>query len=287
MRTTGTYTVWRYEIQYDKPNEPIYLIPFGDVHKSSPMHSKEKWQDFLAWAKTKKRCYFLGMGDYQDLGSSSERTILGNPNLHESTYKTLEQLYLAQVKAFAKDIDFMKGRLIGLIEGNHYGVFSNGINTDQKLCELMGCKYLGVNSLIRLVLKPKSKHNIAMSVDIFAHHGRGGSRTSGASMNPVERMMDIADAQIYLMGDNHQKGIVPKSRIKLSGQHNLISKQYKVLLIRTGSFLESYEDGQQSYVVDMNLPPTDLGVVKIELTPRCKRIEGGKRDEYIDIHASI
>lgn len=287
MRTQGDFFTHSFEIPFDKYGEPIYLIPFGDVHKSSPMHAKEKWQEMLDWAKTKKRCYFLGMGDYNDLASTSERFILNDKALHESTVKTLEQLYLQHCLDFAKDIKFMKGRLIGMLGGNHYGVFQNGVTTDQKLCELMGCKYLGVNGFIRLQFVSATPHKNRIAVDIFAHHGRGGGRTQGGSMNPVEQMARTAEADIYLMGDNHQKAISHISRLRLvSGRGSIRVGHRKVLLARTGSFLKGFEEGCQSYVVDGLMNPSDIGVVKIELTP--KRNQENDDDVHsIDIHASI
>jgi hypothetical protein len=291
MRTTGIFTTHNYPIFFDKYGEPIYIIPFGDVHKSSPMHCRDRWKEFLDWAKTKKRAYFIGMGDYDDLASTSERELLTNKKLHESSFKTLEQLYLDNTKKFARDIEFMRGRLIGLLGGNHYGEFQNGTNTDQKLCELLGCRYLGSNSFIRLQFQQNNKHQTRMAVDIFAHHGRGGGRTAGGSMNPVQQMGKIAEADIYLMGDNHQRGVIHESKLRLTqGCGKLKLVQRKILLARTGSFLKGYEENEASYIVDAGLPPTDLGVVKIELTPRRERThnDGVDNEDYrIDIHASI
>ena len=286
MRTDGRFTSSFFRIPFDKYGEPIYLIPFGDVHKSSPMHSKARWEDFLAWAKTKKRAYFLGMGDYNDLASTSERAVLDSPHLHESTKKTLSDLYLSQTKAFAKDIEFMRGRLIGIMGGNHFGTFPSGITTDQKLAELMGCKYLGCNSFIRLSFVNPKRGAKSISIDIFAHHGRGGGRSVGGSMNPVQQMAHTAEADIYLMGDNHQKGVDFLSRLVLSGQgEKMVLSHRKILLARTGSFLKGYEEGCESYVTDAQLPPSSLGTVKIELTPRRDRTDGDTT--HIDIHASV
>jgi hypothetical protein len=263
------------------------LIPFGDVHKSSSLHDKERWQSFLDWAKTKPRAYFLGMGDYNDLASTSERLILGSSVLHESTKKTMDELYMTQTMLFVKDIKFMEGRLIGILNGNHYGVFPSGITTDQKLAELMKTKFLGVSSLVRLQFNQTTKHHSRMSIDLFLHHGRGGGRTVGGSMNPVQAMAQSAEADIYLMGDNHQKGIDFLSRLRLQhGSGNVRLSHRKILLARTGSFLKGYEAGHESYIVDAQMSPSDLGVVKIELTPRREKREG-EDIAYIDIHASI
>lgn len=285
MRTEGIYTSHRFVINHDKYNEPIYLIPFGDVHKFSPMHSKNHWKSFLDWAKTKKRAIFLGMGDYIDIGSTSERFILNDPHLHDSTKKTLEELYLQQVMAFCKDIEFMRGRLIGVINGNHYGYFQSGITTDQKIADIMGCKYLGCTSLVRLAFH-HTKRKTPLKLDLYLHHGRGGGRTAGASMNPVRDMVHTADADIYLMGDNHQKGLDTKSHLRLVGDTPPTLRHRKILFGRTGSFLKGYEEGEVSYVADANLPPSDLGVLKIELTPK-RQETSGTEEHWIDIHASL
>lgn len=288
MKTRGDFTIHYFRIEFQKFGEPIYLLPFGDVHKSSPMHHAEKWAEYLEWAKTKPRSYFLGMGDFDDLASTSERLVLGDASLHDSTIKTLEELYLNNVKKFCKDIEFMKGRLIGLMGGNHYGVFSNGMTTDQKMCEILKCKYLGVNTFIRLSFIKKGNKSQRMSVDIFAHHGRGSGRTVGASLNPVHAMGNIAEADIYLMGDNHQKDLAHKEKLKLvtSRVEGVSLTHRKQLFARTGSYLKGYEENTQSYVVDALLPPSDLGSIKIELTPQRIRKNGEDALE-MDIHASV
>lgn len=284
MRTDGVFTTHHFTISFKKYGEVIYLIPFGDVHRSSPMCHEEKWLEYLAWAEKKPRCFFLGMGDYDDLASTSERFLLTDKKLHDSTIKTLENLYLNNVKRFAKECAFMKGRLVGLLGGNHYGEFQTGITTDQKLAELLGCKYLGVNALIRLSLERSGKNH---AIDIFAHHGRGGGRTVGGSMNPVQQMSRNAEADIYLQGDNHQKDAHHEVRLGLrQSKTGLRLVQRKIVMARTGSFLKGYEENCPSYIVDAALPPTDLGVVKIELTPH-RRERNGTEEYSVDIHASI
>lgn len=284
MTTTGIFTVHQYEIKVDKVNEPIYLIPFGDIHRSSPMCHVDKWLEFLDWARTKKRAYFLGMGDYDDLASASERRILLNKDLHDSSLRTLEKLYLYHTNKLYKEIKFMEGRIIGLLEGNHYGEFSNQTTTTQKLAELLKCRYLGVSTFIRITFSNSSRR---ASVDIWAHHGKGASRLIGGSLNRVQQMGESAEADIYLMGHDHKKsvGLVTKLALKSGGGYlNLHHK--KQLYARTGSFLKGYEDEKVSYVADMALSPTDLGVVKIELTPR-RNTKNNKDEFYIDIHTSI
>ena len=286
MQTTGIFTVHRFDINFDNYNEPIYLFPFGDVHRSSPGCHVERWLKFLKWAKDKDRAYFLGMGDYDDISSSSERAILGNKNLHNSTIRTLDDHYREHTERFYEEIEFMGGRLIGLLEGNHYSELQSGVTTTQLLADKLGCKYLGVSSFIRLSLHKKGR-NSTQCIDIWAHHGKGAARLVGGSLNKVQNMIEAANADIYLMGHDHKKsvGYVPTLELTdAGGKLSLRSK--KKLIARTGSFLKGYVDGEVSYVADMALNPTDLGVIKIELTPR--RTAQGKTESYkIDIHTSI
>jgi len=284
VQTTGLFTTHKVEIAVSKINEPIYLIPFGDVHRSSPMCHEEKWRDFLQWAKNKKRCLFLGMGDYSDLASASERKILVNKDLHDSTTATINALYNSQVKQLVKELGFMNGKLIGLLEGNHYAEFPNGMTSTQMMATDLDTKYLGCSAFIRLVFKYTT---MVETVDIWAHHGKGASRLVGGSLNRVQQMAEAAEADIYLMGHDHRKSVGMADRLALSeGNGRLKLRHRKQLYIRTGSFLKGYENNKVSYVADMALSPTNLGVVKIEITPRRKNNEQENRF-YLDLHASI
>jgi len=293
VNTSGQFEVHQFKIPFKKYGEPIYLIPFGDVHRSAPLCHEEKWLEFCGWAakKAPERTYFLGMGDYDDLASASERRLLNGKDLHDSTVETLEELYNKHIARFYKEIEFMKGRCIGIMGGNHFAEFQSGITSDQKLADRLGTKYLGSNCFIRLSFETTTKHGSSACLDIWAHHGMGASRLIGGSLNRVQQMGEQAEADIYLMGHDHKKSIAFTTKLKLSGGRGSVRLTHrKQLYARTGSFLKGYVEGKKSYIVDRNLPPTDLGVVKIELTPKRETVMiNGKRSEqeYVDIHASV
>ena len=281
MLTTGIFTTQNYQIKVRHINEVIRLIPFGDIHRSSRLCSTKHWHDFLAWAKTKNRTLYLGMGDYDDLASTSERMILLDQRLHESTKQDIENMFKKNIDKLCDEMDFMKGNLIGLIEGNHYGMLPNGTTTTQKMCEILKCKYLGVSSFVRLTF---AYGNSQTSVDIWAHHGKGAARLVGGSINKVQQMAEAAEAHIYIMGHDHKKGAIPSSKLHLVGtKGKLTVKHKKQLYVRSGSFLKGYVENESSYVVDGAMNPTDLGVVKIELTPKLDK----ERSLWVDIHASV
>jgi len=278
------FEVFKYSIPCSQLNEPIYLIPFGDVHRYAPLCDENHWLEFIDWAKNKKRCYFLGMGDYDDLASYSERRVLNAEELHESTQESLDEVYYKRVKDFYKEIAFMKGKLIGLIEGNHYAKFSSGDTSTQRLCQYLGCKYLGKTCAVRLIFKYGTK---SASIDLYAHHGAGASRLVGGSLNKVQQMDSNIWADIYLQGHDHKKSIAFQSVLYLShSKTDVYLKKKKIMYARTGSFLKGYVPGKPSYVAERMLTPCDLGVIKIELTPRRSCRENTDL-MYIDIHGSI
>lgn len=121
------------------------------------------------------------MGDYDDLTSFSERGALSSimSSLHDDTVLTLDEIYRNRVDQLAGELEFMKGRIIGLLEGNHYALTTNNVTTTQLLAEKLGCKYLGCSAFIRLSYdRPGSKRH-SQCLDIWAHHGRGASRLTG------------------------------------------------------------------------------------------------------------
>ena len=233
---------------------------------------------------------FIGMGDFIEWFSDSERRGVESINLHQSSKKTMDDFAKDMCDQFYKQISFMKGKCIGMLEGNHFYQFQNGMTSTQYLCQKLECPYLSATAFVRISFK--DKWNKTACVDVFAHHGKGASRLVGGSLNTVQQMAECAIADIYLMGHDHKKSIGMSSKLTLTdGRTGLNVKEKKMLYARTGSFLKGYEEGKESYVAKALLNPTDLGSIKIELTPKRKiTYSSGKRatDQMsIDIHASL
>jgi len=74
MQTSGLFITHSFTIpmHYGKDTR---IICFGDVHRDSPNHADSKWQEDLDYFRKlpKDSTYFLGMGDYLDSTSTSER----------------------------------------------------------------------------------------------------------------------------------------------------------------------------------------------------------------------
>ena len=277
------FTIHQKTIEFEKYNEPYYLLPVGDIHRYAPLCDEPRYLEFLDWAKNKPRKLILGMGDYDDMLSTSERFVLNTNHLHESTRESLNDIYKLRVRNFAKEWDvFKEDEILGLMEGNHYTNLIGDFTSTQYLAHSLNTKYLGVSSFIRLHFNHKTR-NCRSKVDIWAHHGLGAAKKIGGSLNRVEDMATMSDADILLMGHDHKKSAGFLTTMTLNtGRGALKLEQRKRLIARTGSFLKSYVNGKDSYVAGRCLSPADLGAIKIELTPRLK-----DKTQYIDIHVSL
>jgi hypothetical protein len=286
MKTSGLFTVHGYKIPV-RYNKPFRIIFFGDVHWDSPDFARTKWDKFLAYARDLVRkagrggepVYFFGMGDYLDSTSTSERECLGamSPKMHETFRNDIQALQLAKIEKLADELSFMRGRIIGMLNGNHFFEFQSGINGDQKLCELLAAKYLGVCSLVRLYFDNCGRE---CSRDIFAHHGAGAARLVGGSLNRVQQMAEGVEADIMAMGHDHKRAASPaQPRLFLvnTKRNGLKVEQRQPVLLRTGSFLTSFTPGTVNYNVDACRPPSSLGHVEVLINVTANYLKQGSK----------
>lgn len=285
MLTSGLFTTHCIEIECEL-GKPFRLIPFGDVHRDSDMHSSSYWNRFLErarYAAINENALFLGMGDYGDGASTSERIVLDAPGLHDTTKRTMNNVYKGVAQTIVNELAFMKGRIIGMLGGNHYFDFGNGDTTDTIVAAALNTKFLGVCAFIRLSIIIKGTGDKRRChYDIFAHHGKGGGNLPGSTFNTLEKMSSSAIADLYLMGHDHKKGCIPSSpRLTLVGYSKKVTVRQRVpWLGRTGSFLKAYEDGRVSYNVDAARSPAALGWIEFEITPVRIREDG---DDFIEL----
>lgn len=267
----------------------LKLIPFGDVHYDSPLCDRARWRNFVRRCKHEDdpHTYYLLMGDPNEFASWNDRNILLNRGLHESAAEKLDKVALDDTMEFIEEIIFMKGKLLGVIAGNHKWVFKKRGGSDEMIADALGSKFLGDLCYIRLVIKQDGR---TVNVDIVAHHGKAGGKTAGATINQVDdlrRIFPVAD--LYCCGHDHKRGAWPESVLIVQNngiRGRMITKQKRQLLCRTGSFLRGYVDGTDSYVADRLLRPCELGTIRLEIKIKRDRSDGID-STTADVHALV
>ena len=260
------YTVHQREIKLKSINDCINLWFWGDVHRDAVGFDEQRWKWFLKKSAEDDpdKTYYIGMGDYHDLASAREQQKLTRDHLHETTMETLDELVEKRNREFAGEISHMRGKLIGLIDGNHNWRFPNGVTASEDLANRMGCEHMGWLTHLTLTFKFLTK---TQNVYIVACHGRAGGKRIGTSINQVEDMKAIFPiADIYCMGHNHDRGAWPIDILYPSrGRGGVSIKQKRQFLCRSGSFLKAYEKGRSNYATGRLLRPADLGALKLRI----------------------
>ncbi len=272
MINTAFFTLRAHDIKVKKLGEPIFLIPFGDIHFGTKNCSVSRFKEHVEYyGKDNPNCYFIGMGDYQDCVSGSERQMLSKP-FHETTIDKLDEVYIRICDELVDIISWMKGKLIGLIEGNHYAELQDGTTTTMRMAKALECAYLGVMTNITLRFDYRGART---AFEICAHHGKGAARLAGSSLNTVINLAEGHTADLYMMGHDHKRGAVRGAKIHSQSHQGVLRARHRPqAFCRTGGFLRAYENGEPSYVAEKALNPADLGGIVIELTPRRTKEDG-------------
>ena len=271
------YTVHQSRIKLKSFKDSVGIWFWGDVHRDAVGCDEERWRWFLRKSAQDDPdlTYYMGMGDYHDMASSSEQLHLNRNDLHETTIETLDGLVEKNNRKFAEEIKQMRGKLLGLIDGNHNWRFPNGVTASEDLANRMGCESLGWLCHYTITFSIGSKEQ---NVHIVACHGRAGGKRAGTSINQVEDLKIIFPlADIYVMGHDHNRGAWPVDVLYPSRNQNGIKiKQKRQFLCRSGSFMKGYEKGRSSYVTGRLLRPSDLGALKINISLHRDREDGDR-----------
>ncbi len=214
MRTSGLFTTCTYRIPVQSVQDEYFIVPFSDVHHGHKLFCQSTWVDFAYWGKHHPTAHFIGNGDYEDSFRAHTRSRL-ETDLEEDERAAIHEANLRRLCEFEHLMDFMRGRLIGMGDGNHDWTFADGRNTAQVLAHDFGCEYLGVLAAVRIVFEYNGG---CVPITYVQHHGRpSGAQTAGGKFNHVERFARSFDADIVATGDDHKKGITSaQTRVKSS-----------------------------------------------------------------------
>ncbi len=264
----NTYKTFQKAYPLDGFSDYYDIYFFGDIHRFAKSCDVERWRYFLKKSKAAAeqrpdRTLFIGMGDYDDFASTREKADLAK--MHETTIESLEEMTEKRTRLIAFEMKHMRGRTIGLVEGNHHWLYANGTTTTMELADRLETDYLGWLCHYTLTFQMGNKR---MAVYMVLCHGKAGGKRAGASINQVEDMKSIFPAaDIYCMGHNHQREAKPVSvLIPTHGKSTYALKQKRQFLCRSGSFKKAYEANTAGYEISRLLNPADLGAIKLRIS---------------------
>jgi hypothetical protein len=254
----------------------FHINIFGDLHSDTEGFDEDRFHDYLKRTLSYENPLYIGMGDYNDLASCSESAKIKAAQLHETTIDAFDKLAQNSNIKTAKLLMPMKGKLLGLISGNHVWQFSNGKYSDEDLAERLHTESLGYlcaymlkfNLTDRGTRRGENSAGTTISVPMFLCHGKGGGWLLGSSINKVAQMAEIIpNCLIYAQGHDHQLSATPSTSIMLKDHMGkLFLKECKRYFVRSGSFLKAYVPNTSNYATSGLMKPSTLGGVTIRVS---------------------
>lgn len=264
-------------------------MPVGDVQYGAQGVAKERLQRHIEWG-LKNNAYFLGMGDYVDVMSPSNREAYRSVRLYDSVREAMVEKAEEHISDFLKLVKGTEGRWLGLLQGHHFFEFEDGTTSDTRIAAALKSTFLGTCAFIRLRFTRSKSSRLACI--IWAHHGAGGGQKQGAPLNKLENLVAYFDADIYLMGHMTKKPAAPIPRIYMSDHapYKLLAKQK--IIAGTGGWYEGYHQGSKhhggvraegSYVEKAMMSPVAIGGIVLKVRP----VHGGGGNDRLDLGVEL
>jgi hypothetical protein len=264
----------QHRISHKSRADRFHIIPIGDIHIGSLNCDKDKFQRQIDYIASKDNVRWIGMGDYADCITFSDKRFDPrniDPEFALETKKkikylnldeTIEKQYQYILKSFTK----IQDKCLGLMTGNHEEKIRLSFNRDitRDLARAMSVPYLGFCSLIRLRFTRLG--GTTKTFDIYATHSNIAGRRSGGKVNRLEDIMGYFDDDIYFIAHGHKKFTTSITQLSLQ-QNGLKLKTKKKVGGMTGSFLKGYTADTMGYAERGGYMPADLGVINVSITP--------------------
>ena len=218
--------------------------------------------------------HFLGLGDYSDFLSPSNRVRLKAAGLYDTATHLIDEWHLQHLDQLKEVLRPTRGMWLGLLEGHHYHEFDSGGTTDTRLAEFLQAPFLGTCAIIRVNFKDVINKR-SISANIWGHHGEGSGITAAAPFIKLEKAASFNEGvDVFFMGHYHRAGALLVNKLRVAGLKKPRLRHRTVALVATGSFLRGYMQGSHNhgrpgggYVEHAMMAPTALGNVVVTLTP--------------------
>ena len=271
-------------LRVDIPSfKPYRVMPIGDIQwdgkgGATALHLLQQ----SIRVGLERGAHFVGMGDYIDPFSPSNRQRLEGAALYDTARGVIDNQGVQLVEELYEEaLAPTRNRWLGLLEGHHFMQLREGDTTDQRLCKLLNAPHLGTCAFIGLRF---SRHGGKVGyVVLWVHHGAGSGQRASAPATKLETITPYWEADVFIMGHMTKQAAVPMNRVYPVWHGTPHLSHRKKVLVGSGGFSKWYieyvkqvQTPRGSYVEQKMLNPAALGCPIITIIPhiRNERLNG-------------
>ena len=281
--------------------QPIVIAPVGDIQWQGPKGptAKDTLRRHIDEA-LQQDAWFLGMGDYIDFLSPSNRTRLSGAALYDSAMDVIDDKAMDLVhEVYQEFLRPTRGRWLGMLEGHHYHTLKTGETTDMRLCQLLGAPFLGTCAKVNLRIRMggPADSGTHCHVTLWAHHGVGNGQTPAAALNKLKQEATHHEGvDVFLMGHTTKAPVdrFPKLYTRWNDRSGPVELHRDVHLVSTGAFTLSRMQGARQgqvarggYAEQKMLPPSSIGAPLVLLYLKRTSTGMDKRHRTITVDIKV
>lgn len=230
--------------------------------------------------KAGREVRFIGMGDYIDFASPSNRARLKAANLYDTAMDVVDEKALElTLEIYELALKPTKGRWLGLVEGHHFHEMKDGTTTDMRLCALLDAPFLGTSGLIKVGFNlGRDSLKRGLPVTLWVHHGVGSGQTGYFPLARLEKIAAVWEqVDVFAMGHTTKMchEFMNKPYPRWSPAMDLAHR--KVILMGTGGYSKTYVEGAMQgriprggYAEQRMLSASIIGSPVLHIHPRVR-----------------
>lgn len=260
--------VKEFRIKVNGRGDCILLRGFFDIHAGVKSCDFDRFKDDVEEMRKTPNMYgFLG-GDMCDFISPDDKRF----DAKTLTPETLLELNDLPLKMARQVIDVLmpvKSRLLFGLEGNHEKSLHDRKNIDiaSFICASLGIPNLGYTALSRLKIQRGNDSRSVKTIMLYTSHGFGSSLKFGGKINRLIDCIQMVEADLYMMGHNHGKGVAMVDRFYASNRgYEKIVAHHKVCVLG-GTYLKTYQKGTSGYGERKGYSPAPVGCMTVKIIP--------------------
>ncbi|MEE8114918.1 MAG: hypothetical protein V3T23_11270, partial [Nitrososphaerales archaeon] len=206
---------------------------------------------------------YLGMGDYIDFMSPSNRDSIKKSKIYSQSREYIEDSAVDLANKFISLVEHTRGKWLGLLTGHHFYELKDGTTTDQHIASWLDAPYLG--RCAHITVKYVNKNGKTDGhLNIWAHHGEGVRKY------PAGKIIDNVaphwpEVDLFFMGHMHESDSARIARYVVDSAGDIVTRNS--LAVVTGAWLEPYTAHVGSYIEDQVLRPRATGAPVVVVEP--------------------
>lgn len=251
---------------------------FGDVHEGNCNKADKLFKKAVKIIDDDPCGRWFGMGDYIEAITINDKKRFDASGIHEKyRVKDLKNLPIKQADEFLHDIEPIFDKCEGIIIGNHEATCSkyNSVDVYKHIIKEVArgdedrMKQLTLGMIAIGIINLHRSKTSRISFKMYLNHGDGGTGfLYGYPLNKLMELFRYSMADVNIMGHVHQLEIgMPKfNDVKWTKSDLCVFNKIRRVFGVSGTFLETYVDGNANYFEHKGRREGDIGMLKINVS---------------------